>query len=290
MLNKFLKVNLDSKTAINNAVTDNFSKLKFSLFLIPLLFLSAIFLFLFRNDALTAAKYSEIQKPFFLFINSKLSQFPDLIYNLTQMGDALIFLSFLTMLILYAPKVWEALLSALLVSAVFSNVLKNIFAIPRPAATFDNNSFVIIGQKLTGHNSLPSGHSVTVFTILTVLLFAFLPKKWDSKVLWSLFVISGGLLLAFTRVGVGAHYPLDVLSGSSIGIISGISGIFISRKYPIWSWINNKKYYPIFILLFIFCAVVIINKIIDTNLIIFYLTLISLIVSLYQLIYAYIKK
>lgn len=290
MLNKFLKVNLNSKLAINNAISDNFSKLKFSLFLIPLLFLFAIFLFLFCNEVLTAVKYAEIQKPFFLFINAKLSQFPDLIYNLTQMGDALIFLSFLTMLILYASKVWEALVSALLVSAVFSNVLKHIFAIPRPAATFDNNSFVIVGEKLMGHNSLPSGHSMTVFTILTVLFFAFLPKKWNPKMLWSLFVITSGLLLAFTRVGVGAHYPLDVLSGSSIGIISGLLGIFISRKYPIWSWINNKKYYPVFILLFIICAVFVIKKISDTGLIIFYLTLISLIFSLYQLIYAYVKK
>jgi membrane-associated phospholipid phosphatase len=206
------------------------------------------------------------------------------------MGDALIFLSFLTLLLLYVPKVWESLLSALLVSAIFSNVLKNIFAVPRPAATFDNNSFVIIGEKLTGHNSLPSGHSMTVFTILTVLILAFLPKKWNTKILWSFLMISIGLLLAFTRVGVGAHYPLDVLSGSNIGIISGLSGIFISRKYPIWSWINNKKYYPIFILLFIICAVVVIKKISDTGLIIFYLTLISLIVSLYQLIYAYVKK
>ena len=290
MFNKFIKVNLNSKTTINSGVNDNFSKLKLSLFLIPLLLLSAIFLFLFSNDALTVAKYVEIQKPFFLFINYNLSQFPDLIYNFTQMGDALIFLSFLTLLLLYAPKFWESLLSALLVSAVFSNILKNIFAIPRPAATFDNNSFVIIGEKLTGHNSLPSGHSMTVFTILTVLILAFLPKKWNTKILWTIMMISIGLLLAFTRVGVGAHYPLDVLSGCTIGIISGLSGIFISRKYPIWSWINDKKYYPIFILLFIICAVVVIKKISDTGLIIFYLTLISLIVSLYQLIYAYVKK
>ena len=290
MFNKFIKVNLNSKTKINSGVNDNFSKLKLSLFLIPLFLLSAIFLFLFSNDALTVAKYIEIQKPFFLFINSSLSQSPDLIYNFTQMGDALIFLSFLTLLLIYAPKVWEALLSALLVSAVFSNVLKNIFAVPRPAATFEDNSFVIIGEKLTGNNSLPSGHSMTVFTILTVLILAFLPKRWNKRIIWSLLIISIGLLLAFTRVGVGAHYPLDVLSGCSIGIISGLSGIFTSRKYPIWSWINDKKYYPIFILLFIICAVVVIKKISDTGLIIFYLTLISLIVSLYQLIYAYVKK
>jgi membrane-associated phospholipid phosphatase len=206
------------------------------------------------------------------------------------MGDALIFLSLLSILILYVPKLWESLLSASLVSAVFSNVLKNLFAVPRPAATFDNKSFAIIGQTLSGHNSLPSGHSITIFTVLTVLLFAFMPKKLNYKIVWCIFVISTGLILAFSRVGVGAHYPLDVITGSSIGFLSGLAGIFISRKYKIWSWIDNKKCYPIFIVLFLVCCIVITNKIINENLIIFYLTLISLLVSLYQTTYAYIKK
>jgi uncharacterized membrane protein YoaK (UPF0700 family) len=173
---------------------------------------------------------------------------------------------------------------------MFSNVLKNLFAVPRPAATFDNQSFAIIGQTLSGQNSLPSGHSITIFTVLTLLLFAFMPKKLTNKIVWSFFIISTGMILVFTRVGLGAHYPLDVITGSSIGFISGLAGIFISRKFKIWSWIDNKKYYPIFIVLFLVCCLVITNKIINENLIIFYLTLISLMSSLYQITYAYTKK
>ena len=285
-----MKVNLEAKNIMNTQVIDNYSKLKLSLFFLPLFFLSAIVLFLYSQNALSVAKYIAVQKDCFYFINSKYSQFPNTIYNLTQMGDALIFLSLLSILIMYVPKLWESLLSASLISAIFSNVLKNLFAVPRPAATFDNKSFAIIGQTLSGHNSLPSGHSITIFTVLTVLLFAFMPKKLNDKIVWSIFIISTGLILAFSRVGVGAHYPLDVITGSSIGFISGLAGIFISRKYKIWSWIDNKKCYPIFIVLLMVCSIVIISKIINENLIIFYLTLISLIVSLYQITYAYIKK
>jgi len=176
------------------------------------------------------------------------------------------------------------------VSAVFSRILKDIFSIPRPAEVFDNSIFVIVGRRLPGFSSLPSGHSITVFTGLTVLLFAFMPKKWVDKILWCFFILVLGYSIAFTRVGVGAHHPLDVISGSIIGYISALLGIFISRKYKIWAWINNIKSYPFFILLFSICCFVLIHKIYKENLVIFYLALTSLIVSLYKIIYVYIKK
>ena len=191
---------------------------------------------------------------------------------------------------MYAPKIWESLISASIVSAVFSCVLKNLFLIPRPAAAFDNKSFKIIGKTLLGHSSLPSGHSITIFTVLTVLLFAFMPKKINYKILWYFFIISSGLILVFTRVGVGAHHPLDVILGAIFGYISGLIGIFICRKYKIGSWVNNKKYYPIFILLFLICSIIILTRIINENLIIYYFAFVSLIVSLYKISYVYIKK
>lgn len=184
MLNQFIKVNLETKTRMNTSVIDKYSKLKPSLLFLPLFLLIAIVLFLYQQDALSVEKYIQIQKNCFFFLNSKLSQFPNILYNLTQLGDALIALSFLTIFIVFIPAIWESLLSASLISAIFSGVLKFIFAIPRPAAAFDHNSFVIIGKTLLGHNSLPSGHSITVFTILTVLLYAFLPKKLNYKILW----------------------------------------------------------------------------------------------------------
>jgi membrane-associated phospholipid phosphatase len=282
--------NLDFKSTINTKVIYNFSKLKLTLFLLPLFFLSLIVLFLCSHGTLSIDKYIEIQKEFFFYINTKLAPFSYLIYNLTQFGDALICLSFFTLFIIYAPKIWEALISALIVSALFSVVLKKIFLVPRPAAVFDNTTFKIVGKTISGHNSLPSGHSITIFTIFTILLFAFMPKKWKNKLLWFFLVITTALIIAFTRVGVGAHYPLDVIIGSIIGYISGISGILINRKLQIWRWINNKKSYPFFIALFVVCSVLLVVRIFHENLVVFYMALTSLIVSLYKFIYVYFKK
>ncbi|WP_343671188.1 phosphatase PAP2 family protein [Chitinophaga sp.] len=275
---------------MNVKVINNYSKLKPCLFSVPISLLAAITLFLHHKGSLHTDKYIQIQKDNFFFINYNLGQFPDIIYNLTQLGDASIILSLLSIFILYAPKIWESLISASLASLVFSVGLKNIFRVPRPAVVFDNNCFVIIGKTAVGYASLPSGHSITVFTTFTVLLFAFMPEKLPYKILWVLLTIITGLIIAFTRVGVGAHYPLDVIIGSIIGYISGLTGIFISRKYKIWAWVNNKKYYPIFILLILACCVSLISRIIDKNLIIFYFVLTCAIVPLYKLVYAFIKR
>ncbi len=275
---------------MNTNIINNYSKLKPSLFFLPLFFLVAIVLFLYNKDALHVDTYVQVQKNCFILLNATLSQFPNTVYNLTQLGDTFIILAFVSIFLLYAPKIWECLLSASLVSAIFSSLLKNLFSIPRPAEIIDNNGFVIIGKTLTGYSSLPSGHSITVFTILTVCMFAFMPTKLNYKILWYLFIIIIGLILVFTRVAVGAHFPLDVIVGSIIGYLSGLIGIFISRKYTIWAWVNNKKYYPIFIVLFLICSIVLINKIMHENLIVFYLAFISLIVSLYKIMYVYFKK
>lgn len=290
MLYKHIKVNLSTNNIMNTNVANNYSRLKLTLFFLPIFFLTAIVVFLYQRDALHVDKYIQIQKNCFFFLNSKLSQFPNTLFNLNQLGDCAVFLSFLSIFMLYAPKIWESLISASILSCIFSSLLKHVFAVPRPAASFDKNSFVIIGNTLTGNNSLPSGHSITIFTVLTVLLFAFMPQKLNYKILWFVFITITGLMLVFTRVGVGAHYPLDVIIGGIIGYISGLLGIFISKKYRIWAWIGDKRYYPILVLFLLFCCISLINKIMNENLIIFYLSLISLAVSLYKIINVYIKK
>ena len=273
---------------MNSNVIYNYVRLRYTVFFLPLLFLVIIVLFLYNQNALNVSEYISLQKKSFYFINYHLGHYPKLQYNLTQFGDALVFLSFLSILILYAPKIWECLFSGLLVSLLLSCSLKNIFAVPRPAVMFNNNSFYIIGKAVCGHNSLPSGHSITVFTVLTVLLFGFMPRALKFKIPWISLILVIGLILAFTRVG--AHYPIDVIVGSIIGYISGLLGIFISRKYKIWNWISNTNYYPFVIVLFVICSILLVTRLLTENLLVYYSAFISLAVSLYKIIQAYVKR
>jgi membrane-associated phospholipid phosphatase len=275
---------------MNTKIINNYTKIGPRFLFIPLALLALIFLFLFEKNALSIKDYINVQKDLFYIINAQLSQFPSVMFNLTQLGDSLIFLSFLSIFVIYAPKMWEALIYSCLCCLVLSSSLKNLFSVPRPAAALDQNSFIIIGKTLAGHNSLPSGHSITVFTILTVLLFSFMPLKFINRIFWCFTVVIIGIVLVSTRIGVGAHFPLDVTIGSIIGILSGLLGILISKKIKIFSWISNKKSYPFFMILFLTCSIVLVGKILKENLVIYYFSLICLLFTLYKITYVYFKK
>ncbi len=271
-------------------VANNLSNVRLRLFLYPVLLLLVIFFVLFKENAFTVETYVNIQKDLFFYLNNKLSEFPNLQFNLTQLGDVVVFLPLLTIFIIYQPKIWGAILTSSIITLVVSFFLKNMFAVPRPAAMFDHKSFVIIGKTLSGNTSLPSGHSVTTFMILTILLYAFVPKGFKLKTIWFFTVFILGIIIVFSRVGVGAHYPLDVIIGSIIGYISALIGIVINNNVSWWAWIKNKKYYPFLTLLLIIWVFAIVKKIFTDNLLIFYFSLLALIITLYLMIYTYVKK
>ncbi|MBT4882010.1 MAG: phosphatase PAP2 family protein [Flavobacteriales bacterium] len=282
-------LNTDKLDAV---VNDNFKKVKLGLLFSPfcLLCLVTFYVIFFNTGEGYVDGYVNIQKDLFFYLNGKLSEFPNLQFNLTQLGDVLIFFPFLTVFIVYAPKIWEALLSSAILSLLVSAILKKIFAMPRPAAIFENESFVIIGKILSGNTSLPSGHSIATFVVITILLFAFMPKRNKYKVIWSSFILMLGFIIAFSRVGVGAHYPIDVIVGSIIGYIVTVIGIQISNKVDWFAWISNKRYYPVFILSLIIWGGVIVAKILGDNLPVFYFSLFSLIISLCLITSTYVQK
>ena len=276
---------------LNNKIIDNFSDTKFTLVIPPTFLLLIIGFTFFYKNALNTEGYIETQKQLFLHLNSILSKLPDLLFNITQLGDAIIFLPFFTVLIIYAPKFWSTLLTSSLIGLLFSVSLKKFFLVPRPAAVFDNESFTIIGRTLAStHSSLPSGHSITTFMIITTSLFAFMPKEFKSKAIWSSLIFSIGLFIAFSRVGVGAHYPFDVIIGSTIGYIVAIFGIQINNNIGLGANLINKKYYPILMLLLLIWMAAIISEIMDRNLLIFYFSLSALVLTLGLTIKTYLKK
>lgn len=275
---------------MNSKVAKNFEQLKPVLLVFPVVLLGMIALFLMTQNAFSTTGYVEIQKSCFYEINSALSQFPEVIYNLTQIGDAMVFLSLIGIFIVLAPKIWEAAVPAALFSLLFSKLFKSLFSVPRPAGILDQDSFHIIGKTLVGFSSLPSGHSITVFTFLTVLMFGFMPKELGKKIAWFALVVFVGLIVALTRVGVGAHYPLDVVSGSITGYICGLLGIFTMRKFNLFGWIGQKKWFPFLMLIFLVCVVVFVNKIRTENLPVYYLAIVGLVVFLYKMIKVYVQK
>ena len=77
--------------------------------------------------------------------------------------------------------------------------------------------------------SFPSGHTAISFCVACVL-FRNLPKKWGS-----LFLILA-VLIAFSRLYLGMHYPSDVLAGA----LTGTFFSFVAEKI-INIYIHSRK-------------------------------------------------
>ena len=261
-------------------VNQNMNNVGWIICLPAVIYLVSFSLFFMFKEGDFSTNYTQLQIPFFLYINHILSAFPRLEYNLTNFGNALVGLSLLSIFLYYAPKLWGALINASLLSLILTYPLKKLFEVPRPASVIDVSDFTIIGRTLL-HKSFPSGHSITIFIFIAILLLAFMPRMRSALGKWLSFglpMILLGLFIAVSRVACGAHWPLDVLTGASIGYLLAIIGVKIDNKYPLWKWMENDRYkWIVFIFVLILLGLMIAKGIQSSFLIIDFLGCISLV-------------
>ena len=111
-------------------------------------------------------------------------------------------------------KISKLCLYALLLSAGIALCLKLCVIEDRPFTTLTHVRQLVVPIE---PNSFPSGHTSSTFSVVTILVHEF----WQNRLLVSILIIFS-ILLAFSRVYCGVHYPLDVVVGALVGIASGI--------------------------------------------------------------------
>ncbi len=156
------------------------------------------------------------------FINNKLANptFDIIMPHLTDLGGFVTLLVILVISILILKyfkkerylKIAKLCLYALILSGIIAALLKLAIHQPRPYVVLDNIRQLVTP---TEPNSFPSGHTSSSFSVVSVLSYSFRQHKLLVFVL-----IAFSILIAFSRIYCGMHYPLDVIVGAFIGIAS----------------------------------------------------------------------
>lgn len=136
----------------------------------------------------------------------------------TMLGEEVLMILLVAILwFAFDKRIAQRLFFITVVSLSFNGIIKNIAKIPRPFASGEVTC--VRPDTATGY-SFPSGHTQNFATWSTAVAIK-LKKTWVS-------VITGILILlvALSRVFLGAHYPSDVI----VGMILGVAFAFIGNS------------------------------------------------------------
>lgn len=144
---------------------------------------------------------------------------------------ALFYLSILVALYKAYPKdfVWIVVglvLSIVLADQLSSGLLKPLVARWRPSRDPVLSEFVHIVHGYTGGKyGFVSSHAANVFAASLFTIPLFRNKLYTSMMLlWC-------LLVCYSRMYLGVHYPLDILGGALVGSFSGYLSFWIINKF-----------------------------------------------------------
>jgi undecaprenyl-diphosphatase len=115
-----------------------------------------------------------------------------------------------------------AVISVIIADAIGTYVFKHAFARTRPCIALENVRLLV---GCTDLPSFPSNHAVNSSDLATLAIL-YMPRLWPAAAALV-------LLIGFSRIYVGVHYPLDVLGGTALGIVVALMlWAIMARVWP----------------------------------------------------------
>ena len=192
-------------------------------------------------------KIIELDKALMIFLNKNISNsLFDVIMPIITSKDFLTVIGLILIfhLVLFCGKRGKIAILVLIFAAgasdaICAQIIKPWIGRLRPSHEFIE--FINLLVPKGGKWSFPSNHAANSFAFATVLSYFFDHKK---SVLFTT-----AYIIAFSRVYVGVHYPLDIIFGAIIGYI--LSWIVLSiwviikmrelKRGRLWVWYANES-------------------------------------------------
>jgi undecaprenyl-diphosphatase len=161
----------------------------------------------------------------FLYLNNLGSDTWDglwlIITNKVYFGS---FLGLLLFYLFYKKFGWKALLLLIIVVALMitftdqmTNVFKRGFARPRPCGEANLIEHIRFIAVRCGKYGFFSGHASNSMAV--AIFGGLLLRPYFKKLIYLLVSIS--FVVAYSRIYIGVHYPLDIVCGLTFGALSG---------------------------------------------------------------------
>ncbi|HSH50356.1 MAG TPA: phosphatase PAP2 family protein [Bacteroidales bacterium] len=127
---------------------------------------------------------------------------------------------------------WKAIITLLFIALVVTladqisvHAFKEVFQRLRPCHNPELKDIVhLVNNKCGGQYGFVSSHAANTFAV------AFFLKNLFKQKYFSLFIISWAVVVSYSRIYLGVHYPFDIIAGALLGTIIGIS-IFYLYQY-----------------------------------------------------------
>ena len=186
------------------------------------LWLNTVFARFDESMAIAVHKLYEAAPGFF-------TPFLTLVTYMGKGGIFLILLSFALMLFRPTRRFGTAMLLAVSIGALITNLtVKPLVARPRPY-TFDGSVYkeywMMLGRHTESDKSFPSGHMTAAMAASTAVFL-----RGRRRISWTAFFFA--FFMGVSRIYLSVHYTTDVLGGVITGGIGGLLGYWVSTKIP----------------------------------------------------------
>lgn len=123
----------------------------------------------------------------------------------------------------YNKQIGQRLAFIIFTSLLINNTIKGLVQRPRPF-TVDTTYDPVRRETATGF-SFPSGHTQNASTMYTSLALIF-KKKW-AYIVFPIIIV----LVAYSRIHLGVHYPTDVIVGGILGVGIAFGSSALHKKF-----------------------------------------------------------